>query len=103
MHLATVGIAQARNNLSTLINNVAYSDKRIILQSRGKPKAVIISVRDFQKLEGLDKGVSRGAGQLEILKRAEMLQERILRRRKGKVLSDSSELLHELRKERNGG
>lgn len=101
-HLATAGVAEAKNNLSTLINSVAYGNRRIILQSRGKPKAAVISVEDLKKLEELEQNVSR-ENQLEILNRAKMLQEKILKRRNGKPLSDSSELLHELRKERDGG
>ncbi len=97
-----VGIAEAKNSLSVLINRVTHGNKRIILQSRGKPKAAVISIRDFQKLEELEKGIN-GINQLEILKQAKKLREKISLRRKDKLLSDSSTLLYELRKEQSGG
>lgn len=97
-----VGIAEAKNNLSVLINRVTHGNKRIILQSRGKPKAAVISIGDFQRLEELEKGAN-GINQLEILKRAKRLREKIFLRRKSELLSDSSALLYELRKEQSGG
>lgn len=51
-----VGIAEAKNDLSELINRAAYGGERIVLGSRGKPKAAIVGIADLQRLEMLEKG-----------------------------------------------
>ena len=51
-----VGIAEAKNDLSELINRAAYGGERIVLGSRGKPKAAIVGMADLQRLEMLEKG-----------------------------------------------
>ena len=56
-----VGIAEARHDLSTLINRVVYEGERIILTSRGKPKAAIISLDDLHQLKEMEKTVDRSA------------------------------------------
>ncbi len=38
----TVNVATARNNLSQLLNRVAYGGETIIIESRGKPKAALV-------------------------------------------------------------
>lgn len=96
----TVGIAKAKNELSTLLNLAAFGGERIILQSRGKPKAAIISLGDLQKLEQLEKSINTVQSQrLFALTKAQRLRERILERR-GNLLPDSSDQLSKIRKER---
>jgi prevent-host-death family protein len=43
----SIGIAE--------VNRVAFGGERIILTSRGKPKAVLIGIEDLRKLEGLER------------------------------------------------
>jgi len=38
-----VAIGQAKRDLSDLVNRVAYGGERILLMSRGKPKAALVS------------------------------------------------------------
>ena len=45
-----VSIGQVKRDLSELINKVAYGGERIVLTSRGKPKAVLVSVSDYEQL-----------------------------------------------------
>ena len=45
-----VTIGQVKRDISDLVNRVAFGGKRIILTSRGKPKAAIVSMRDYEKL-----------------------------------------------------
>ena len=45
-----VSIGQVKINISKLVNRVSYAGERIILTSRGKPKAVLISMGDYERL-----------------------------------------------------
>jgi prevent-host-death family protein len=44
-------IGQVKRDLSDLVNRVAYGGVRIVLTSRGKPKAALVSFEDYQRLE----------------------------------------------------
>ena len=49
-----INIAQARVTFCSLINAVAYGNERVVLLSRGKPKAAIVGMADLKRLqEGL--------------------------------------------------
>lgn len=45
-----VSIGQVKRDISELVNRVTYAGERIILTSRGKPKAAIISMADYGRL-----------------------------------------------------
>ena len=47
-----VSVGEAKAKLSSLINSVAYGAERIVIQSRGRPKAALVSVEDLSRLEG---------------------------------------------------
>lgn len=46
-----VSIGRVKRDISDLVNRVAYGGERIVLTSRGKPKAAIVSIEDYQRLE----------------------------------------------------
>ena len=46
----TISIGQVKRDISELVNRVSYAGERIILTSRGKPKAVLISMEDYERL-----------------------------------------------------
>lgn len=46
-----VSIGQVKRDISDLVNRVAYGGERIVLTSRGKPKAAIVSMEDYERLE----------------------------------------------------
>lgn len=50
---AKIPIGQMKRDISEMINRVAYGNERIILTSRGKPKAVLVSMKDYQTLQSL--------------------------------------------------
>jgi prevent-host-death family protein len=102
MGVTDVGIAEARRDLSAIINRVVYGDERIILASRGKPKAAIISIEDLRKLEEIEKTAdeSARAERKAALAMAKAVREMSLRRRKGVPFPDVSKDLQELREER---
>ena len=91
-------IAEARNTLSALINKVAYGDVRVTLESRGKPKAVLVSLEDLKKLERLDED-GQGEEAARTLARAHSLRERI-RARRQEDMADSASVVEQLRRGR---
>ena len=46
-----VSIGRVKRDISDLVNRVAYGGERIVLTSRGKPKAAIVSMDDYRHLE----------------------------------------------------
>jgi len=40
-----------KRDISELINRVAYGGERIVLTSRGEPKAALVSIEDYRRLE----------------------------------------------------
>ena len=46
-----VSIERAKRDISELVNRVAYGGERIVLTSRGRPKAAIVSIEDYEHLK----------------------------------------------------
>jgi prevent-host-death family protein len=49
-----VSISTIRDNLADALNRVAYGGERVILERRGKPVAVLVSLEDLQLLEEME-------------------------------------------------
>lgn len=47
---AHVSFGQVNRDISELVNRVCYAGERIILTSRGKPKAALIGMEDYEHL-----------------------------------------------------
>jgi len=45
-----VSIGELKRDLSGIINQAAYGKERIVIVSRGKPKAAMISLEDLEQL-----------------------------------------------------
>jgi prevent-host-death family protein len=52
--MTVTSITQLKNALSEFLNRAAYGQERIIVASRGKPKAAVISIKDLRLLEDLE-------------------------------------------------
>ena len=52
--MTIVGIGELRNALSNYLNRAAFGHERIIVTSRGKPKAAVISIKDLRLLQDLE-------------------------------------------------
>jgi prevent-host-death family protein len=96
MDRPTVSIGRVKRDISKLVNRVAFGGERIILTSRGKPKAALISIEDLQVLERTGQQKAR---RMAALDRAQALGERI-RAERPPYDVDSVELLHQVREER---
>lgn len=80
-----VSIGQVKRDISELLNRVAFGGERIVLTSRGKPKAVIVSLDDYQRIQQSDR--EKQLSQWETwLARNEALREKILAERGGEPL-----------------
>jgi prevent-host-death family protein len=99
----TIGIAEIKRNISIIVNRVAFGRERIILTSRGKPKAALVSIEDLQTLETLDRmpSLPSRAQQKAALDIARAVREMTLARRGGVPFSDVTDDLHRLREERD--
>ena len=45
-----INIGRVKRDISELVNRVAYGGERIIFTSRGKPKAALVSLEDYDRL-----------------------------------------------------
>ena len=102
MAIEKASVAQAKNTLSSLINKVAYGKTRVVLESRGKPKAALISTEDLERLQNLEQRDVGPQNRLKILAQAQALRAKMQRRRK-KILPDSADRLNQLREQRDRG
>ena len=93
-----ISIGQIKRDISELVNRVAYGGERIILVSRGKPKAALVSLEDYEKIQQIEAGLSPRAAWLS---QAEVLAERIHQRREQQPV-DVQRLLDENRADLEG-
>jgi prevent-host-death family protein len=91
---AHVSIGQVKRDISELVNRVSYAGERIILTSRGKPKAALISMEDYERLL---RSESRPAAITKWLAETRTLARQIEKRRGGPV--DVDTVLEASRKE----
>jgi len=80
-----VSIGRIKRDISELVNRVAYGGERIVLTSRGKPKAALVSIEDYEQLERQSERQSLARWQAW-LEDTEKLTAGILQRRKGELL-----------------
>lgn len=90
-------IAQARAELSDMVNRVAHRGERVVITSRGRPKAALVGLDDLAAVEDLHHVPSPDES---VFAEIDELVERIRRRRRGKYLSDSVEDLRAIREGR---
>jgi prevent-host-death family protein len=81
-----VSIGQVKRDISELVNRVTYAGERIILTSRGKPKAALISIEDYERLL---KSESRATDIKKWLAETRTFSNKIEKRRGGPVDVDA--------------
>ena len=52
--MVTISVSEMKDTLSEILNRAAYGRERIIIASRGRPKAAVISLEDLELLEELE-------------------------------------------------
>ena len=84
-----VSIGQVKRDISSLLNRVAYGGERLVQTSRGKPKAAIVSMEDYDRLCTAD-----DAGALNRLEawfeESDRLASRMLAKRAGEMIDADS-------------
>ncbi len=80
-----VPIGQMKRDISELVNRVAYKGERIILTSRDKPKAALVSIEDYQRLTQ-DRVDDKVAQWQTWLAQTDAFAETVLARRGGEVI-----------------
>jgi prevent-host-death family protein len=80
-----VPIGTAKRDISKLVNRVAYGGERIVLTSRGDPKAALVSLEDYEQLERMEAETALARWQIWVAEREELATE-ILDRRGGAQL-----------------
>lgn len=90
----TIGMAEAKSKLSDLVGQVAYGNQRFILERRGRPVAVLISLEEYQRLQELEQAHHRQPLSPELRQRQEELvrQAHRLRARLGDPVQGLTEL-----------
>ncbi len=78
-----VSIGRIKRDISDLVNRVAYRGERIVLTSRGKPKAALVSIEDYRRLEQENQRLAHWQAWLV---ESERLASDILARRHGEAL-----------------
>jgi prevent-host-death family protein len=94
MSTMQINIKEARQRFSELINAVADKKEKIIITSRNKPKAVLVSIQDAEAIQGDSIKKARRRMQLESMRK---LRAKLV---KGDVVIDSLGALEKLREER---
>lgn len=49
-----MSVSELNRNISECLNRAAYGAERIVVTSRGRPKAAVISIEDLRRLEELE-------------------------------------------------
>ncbi len=89
-----INIRKAREKFSEIVNTAAIKGERVILLSKNKPKAAIVSLKDLELLE--NPGMKR-ARRLAQIERIRKIRDGL--RQKG-VVSDSQMTLQKIREGR---
>jgi len=98
-----IAIGQVRRDISKLVNRVAYGGERVILTSRGRPKAALVSLDDLEQIREREKGRKRAAWK-EWKKESARLNQIVLAETRGEI-PDIDQLLEAARadlEERSG-
>lgn len=98
---SAISLTELKRNLGEIVNRAAYGNERIILLSRGTPRAVIMSIDDLEQLQQFEASQFQEDNvqqQLALLAEMDALREQI--RQEHGELTDSVEVLREVREER---
>ena len=92
-------VSELKRELSNLINRAAYGKERIVILSRGRPKAALIGMEDLHVLESLNQQELRQAQRMAALEAARAVRAQVAAQAGG-PLPDSTPDLRELRETR---
>jgi prevent-host-death family protein len=99
-----VSMTELRQRLGTLVNRAAYGGERIVLVSRGEPRAAIVGIEDLRRLKQLSVSMTAESDRYtHALAAVDLLRGQIQRWQKahGIESENSVETLRRLREERD--
>ena len=76
MAATVVSVLDARNNLGKLLDQVDDDNQSLVIQKRGTPRAVLLSIRDYIKLAAPEPEVLRIIGEESVRKGTDKLTSR---------------------------
>ena len=59
-----VSVSEIKADFSKYLNQAAYGQERVVITSRGKPKAILLGIEEVKRLEALEKAMSQTEGSL---------------------------------------
>jgi prevent-host-death family protein len=94
----TIGMAEAKSKLSDLVGQVAYGGQEFVLERRGRPMAVLISLDEYRRWQELEQAARRQPLSPELRQRQEGLvsQAHRLRARLGDPVKGLADLMSSL-------
>ncbi len=97
----TIGMMEAKSKLAELVGRVAYGGQRYVLERRGRPMAMLISIEEYEQLQ--EQAAARASGKTsplppELQQRQKLLVERArqLEKRYGDPVAGLAELFSTL-------
>ena len=54
-----VSVSEVKADFSRYLNQAAYGNKRVVITSRGKAKAILLGIEDMKRLEALEKAIDQ--------------------------------------------
>ena len=57
-----VSVSEVKADFSKYLNQAAYGHERVVITSRGKPKAILLGIEEMKRLKALEKAVGQGGG-----------------------------------------
>lgn len=94
----TISVSEAKNKLSAVLDWTVDEQDEVIVESRGRPKAVIVSYDEYEKLLVLREAAERQAA----LQRLEAIAARIQEQNKDLDAERAEELADEISRETIG-
>lgn len=94
----TIGMSEAKSKLSDLVGQVAYGGQEFVLERRGRPMAVLISLDEYRRWQELEQAARRQPLSPELRQRQEGLvsQAHRLRARLGDPVKGLADLMSSL-------
>lgn len=98
-----VGALEAKNKFSEIMEQVAYTKQRVLVERRGKPMIAIVPAADLARLESMDSDEAvarRKQAMNQWLTDAAALQAKIMADWQGNDRPAAADLIREAREER---
>lgn len=71
-----ISVLEARSNLGKLLDHLEEESKSLVIEKRGSPRAVLLSLRDYVRLAAPEPEVLRAIGEESRQKRTDALTSR---------------------------